>query len=288
MAQSQDAMTYRRRLRSELRALRKGKGVPQREVAASLDWSLSKLNRIESGQVGITTLDLKGLLEFYGVTDQAEIDRFVAMARSSRETPAWWNPYRHLISERLGKYLSYEGTASVLQQYHPLLVPGLLQEEEYARAVIRAYSGDASDKQVDELVNLRMERKDRLFAREDQPELYFVLDEAALRRWVGGPDVMREQLIQLRAMAQSGDVTIEIVPFEAGAHPGMRGPFILFEFSHDEDDIVYLEAAREESIIRDDAEEIDAYRDAFARLRELSGKSSLDAVIDRALQDMTG
>lgn len=286
MAPAQDALVHRRRLRARLRQARTDRGLTQREVANAMDWSLSKLIRIESGSVGISSSDLKVLLQHYGIDDPSEVGQFLSLARAGRRDQAgWWTAYRGVTSQQYLTFLGYENAASVVQTFQPLLIPGLLQEEEYARAVFRAFG--VSTDQANELVKLRMQRQRELLERSSVPEMIFVIDEAALHRWVGGRDVMRQQLQRLRSEAGRTNVAIEIVPFTAGAHFGMKGPFVILEFAEDQDeDVLFLENSRGDAISRDEQAEIDPYRDAFAQLRDHASQKDLVAVIDRVLKEM--
>jgi transcriptional regulator with XRE-family HTH domain len=288
MTPPQDAPVHRRRLRNELRHARVKAGLTQRDVAETMEWSLSKLIRIESGSVGISTSDLRVLLPHYGIVDTAEVDRFLSLARASKEQRGWWSDYREVTSEQYLNFLGYENAASVIQTFQPLLIPGLLQSEGYARAVLRAFGGSATDKRVEESVKLRLRRQEELLERADPPEMLFVIDEAALHRWVGGRDVMRNQLNRLKGESERGNVTIEVVPFSAGAHRGMQGPFVILEFADERDeDVLYIENSRGDLIIREGQEEIEPYRDAFAELRELARQADLGTVVDRVLKQMS-
>lgn len=289
MSPVQDAAVQRRRLRGELRRAREAAGHTQRDVALAMDWSLSKLTRIESGKVGISTNDLRALLNHYGVNDAAEVDRFIKMARTSKTERAWWTGYREAISPQFLSFLSYENSASAIYHFEPMVVPGLLQEEEYARAVLQALSGSATSRRVEELVELRMKRQEELLYRQDPPEMLFIMDEAALHRWIGGHDVMRHQLLHLRQIAaEQSKVTIEVIPFTAGAHPGMKGPFVILEFADDVDeDVLFLEDFRGDVISRDEREEIDPAREALGTLRDLARKESIESAIDRTLKEMS-
>lgn len=285
MSSPQDAPVQRRRLRHELRRARQKAGLTQRDVAEAMEWSLSKLIRIESGTVGISTSDLKVLLQHYGIKEPAEADRILAMARASRDRRSWWTPYRDVTSQAYLTFLGYENSASFLQMFNPLLVPGLLQDEEYARAVIRALAGSASHERVEQLVQLRMRRQEELFGRPDPPEMLFVIDEAALHRWVGGRDVMRHQLRRLKEEAQRENVTLEIVPFSVGAHAGMQGPFVILEFADDQDeDVLYVEDPRGSVISRDEQQEIASYRETLGNLRDLAKGDKPESLIDNALK----
>jgi hypothetical protein len=231
--------------------------------------------------------DLQALLGYYGVDNPGEVERFRALARAGKDQPAWWRAYREAASQQYLTFLGYESSASVIRMFQPLVIPGLLQEEDYARAILRASGGSATEKRVEEWVELRMRRQE-LLERPDPPELYFVLDEAALHRWVGGREVMRHQLHRLKKDAELEHVTLEIVPFSAGEHPGMKGPFSILEFADDRDgDVLFQENPRGDTISRDEEEEIQPYRKAFDQLRELASKEDPEALIDKALQEMS-
>jgi transcriptional regulator with XRE-family HTH domain len=286
MPPAQDAMMQRRRLKSELRRIRMKAGFRQQDVAKAMDWSLSKLIRLESTGK-IATSDLRALLQHYKITNQKEIDRFVAMARASKEE-GWWSKYREATSTEFLIFLGYEYSASVIYQFEPLLIPGQLQDKEYAREVLTAYGGSVPSTRLEEWVELRLERQSELFERTNPAEMYFVLDEAALHRWVGGRDVMRRQLKKLKEFAARDHVTIEVVPFSAGAHPGMKGPFIVLEFPEYDEDALFLENARGNMISRDNQEEIASFRESFEQLRALAGKVEFEAIVDKVLKEMSG
>jgi transcriptional regulator with XRE-family HTH domain len=288
MSSAQDAPVRRRRLRTELRRARARAGLKQRDVAEAMDWSLSKLIRIETGSVGISTTDLKALLQHYGIVDTAEVDRFLSLARAAKEQGGWWTDYREVASPQLLTFLGYENSASVIQTFQPLVIPGLLQTEEYARALLRALGGSPTDTLVEERVKLRMRRQEELLERSDPPDMFFVIDEAALHRWVGGRDVMRRQLQRLKDESARDNVTIDVVPFTADAHPGMQGPFVILEFADERDeDVLYLESWGGGIMSREEREEIEPFRLAFAHLRELARTADTETVIDRVLKQMS-
>jgi transcriptional regulator with XRE-family HTH domain len=285
MTSALEAPVQRRRLRSELRRARTKARMTQKEVADAMDWSLSKLIRIEQGSVGISTNDLRALLQHYSIADPAEVERFLDLARAGKAPRGWWTAYREIVSPQFLALLSVEGSASVIQTFQQLLVPGLLQDEEYARAVLRRYGGSVTDKRVDELVKLRMRRQEELFERPDPPEMFFVLDEAALHRWVGGREVMRRQLQRLKHEAERANVTIEFVPFTAGLQPGMQSSFYVLEFADERaEDVLFLESSLGDVVSRDEQEEIAPYQEAFGQLRELAGKEDLARKIDELLE----
>jgi transcriptional regulator with XRE-family HTH domain len=283
-----DSRVQRRRLQRELRHMRELLKYTQKDVADAMDWSLSKVVRIESGTVAISISDLRSLLQHYRITDADEIERLVEMARASKERPTWWSNYKEATSSQYLTFLAYENAASSIYQFEPLLIPGLLQDEDYARAILQALAGSASDKRVEEWVELRMRRQVELFDRTDPPETLFVIDEAVLHRWVGGADVMRRQLLRLKDVAARRNVTIEIVPFTAGAHPGMNGPFVILELPDGaDDDVLYVENSRGDMISRDEQEEILPARAVLDQLRGLVRKEDAQTLIDRVLNSMT-
>jgi transcriptional regulator with XRE-family HTH domain len=260
----------RRRLRSELRAARQKAGLTQDQVAAALDWSQSKVIRIEAGSVGISTTNLKALLSLYGINDQELIDKLVALGKAAKER-GWWSSYRDVLSTAKGHELlqlvEYESAAAITRNFEPLLVPGLLQTEEYARAVIPEYAPHDS---VEALVEIRMKRQ-QLMARPDGPLLFFVLDEAVVHRLVGGKDVMRRQLSKLIELGRNPRVTIEIVPFSSGAHPGLLGPFAVLEFPDPEDGyLLCLENIWGDLIKTEESDQVQPYLEAFEQLRRMS------------------
>jgi transcriptional regulator with XRE-family HTH domain len=267
MAVVQDPTVQRRRLRVELRKARDAAGRKQADVARAMDWSPSKLIRIESGQVSISTNDLKALLNYYGVKDMARVNNLLELAKSARGS-SFYDQFADLLKPGWKEWLAYEASASVIRQYDPVYVPGLMQVEEYARAVLRDAVG-LGHEDVDRAWAIR-EHRQGLHEREDPPDMLFVLDEAALRRQVGTPKVLYHQLERLRDYATQTHLSLQILPFSRGAHPGMLGNFIMLEFDDpDLADMVHLESVNEITV-RDDTEVISRYLDRFLRLEELA------------------
>lgn len=269
MAEGGSPLLPRRRLRAELRRARQASGLTQDQVAREMDWSPSKIIRIESASSGISANDLKALLQLYGVTDSAQVDSLLALARAGRErSPS--SAYRDVAPPPLLALIEYESAAHAVRQFENMFIPGILQTEDYARAVIQDYYDEplGSDK-LRALVELRVQREG-LFDSDNPPSFHFILDEAAIRRLVGGSSVMRSQLGQLIELAGRPHITIEVIPFSAGLHPGMKGPFEIIEFADPADsDIVYLESPRGD-IFTEDPEETSMCREAFERLRKSS------------------
>jgi hypothetical protein len=234
-----------------------------------MDWSLSKIIRIEAASSGISANDLKALLRLYGVTEPEQVNLLLALARGARGR-SWWSPYRDVAPASLLQLIEYESAASVVRQFETMFIPGILQTADYAHSVIQNYYDDKprSDR-LRALVELRVKREDLLDG-DDPPSFHFMLDEAVVRRLVGGPSVMRRQLRRLIEVAEKPNVTVEIIPFSAGLHPGMKGPFEIIEFADPSDsDIVFLEISRGD-VISDKKEEISYYREAFGKLGKVS------------------
>lgn len=267
MTSVQDPTVQRRRLRIELRKARDTAGFRQADVARAMDWSPSKLIRIERGDVNVSTNDLKALLNHYGVKDRARVNQLLELARSARGA-SFYDQYADLLKPGFKDYLAFEASASVIRQYDPILVPGLLQIEEYGRALITG-AGKHGPETVDKLWAVRQHRQEVL-ERDNPPEMLYVLDEAALRRHVGGAQVMRRQLERIKEFAAEEHITIQIIPFIRGAHPGMAGNFILLEFADPNlDDLLHLESINQITI-RDDTDMIARYLDRFIQLEELA------------------
>ena len=286
MAVVQDPSVQRRRLRTELRKAREAAGLKQGEVAKAMDWSPSKLIRIEGGQVSISTNDLRALLTHYNVKDSRRTTSLLELAKSSRGS-SFYDQYASALKPGFRDYLAYEGVASVIRQYDPLLVPGLLQTEEFARAIL-AYAGGLDADGIEQGWTVRQHRQEAVHDRDDPPELTFVIDEAAVRRHVGRSDrTMVRQLEQLKDYASRPYITIRVLPFVSGAHPGMLGNFILLEFSEsDLADLVHLESV-DDITIKDDGDLIARYLDRFETLERLS-LSPEDSVVflDKVIAEM--
>jgi transcriptional regulator with XRE-family HTH domain len=224
-------------LAGELRRLREAAELTIDEVGEKLECSASKVSRIETGHVGVTPRDTRDMLELYGITgDEQEV--LVQLAREAR-TRGWWHAYNEVFT---GTFVGLEADASSLHAYQALLVPGLLQTERYAHAVIRAMRPDADEAEVRRRVAARMARQE-LLVDPSPPEYWAVIDEAVLHRVVSGPDVMAEQLYRILTVAKMPHVTIQVVPFGSGAHPGMEGPFLILGFPEQADpDVVYVDS----------------------------------------------
>ncbi|WP_372349869.1 helix-turn-helix domain-containing protein [Streptomyces sp. KL116D] len=273
------AALLRLQLRTELRKARIAAGLTQRQVADRMEWSPSKLIRIEAGEVGISVNDLRPLAAAYGLSDRRKLEELLDMARGSRRMP--FTEYRDLYSKDFMQRLALESAASVHRQFAPLLLPGLLQTEEYMRAVIGAYGKDMPEDDVDRIVESRLARQDVLEDPEGR-EFSFVLDESLVRRVMGGRGVMRAQLEHLASLSEREHITLQILPFSVGAHPGIQGPFSLFEFKAEGmEDALFLEDSRGITIASTSAEETRQYLERFWELEDLSLKDGVGVVLRR-------
>ena len=252
-----------------------------------MDWSLSKLIRIENGSVGISTNDLKVLLSHYGIVDGDRIEELIALARAAKER-SWWRVYSGIASPKLLQFVEYEAAALITRNFEPILIPGLLQTEKYASEIFRKLGAQIPKDHADALNALRMKRQELLEQDGPPPWFFFIIDEAVVRRLVGGQDVMRDQIRHLIELADKDNVTMEIVPYSAGLSLGMERPFVVFEFSEAADeDVLYLESSAGDLINRDDQEEIYTYREIFEDLRRKSlGKEGTMDFLHELLDEM--
>lgn len=253
-----------RRLRHELRRLREEAGLTHSEVARRLEWSPSKVSRIETGQSRVQTGDVRDLLEIYGVTDQATCESLVQLAREARRR-GWWTRYTDVLGS--GTYVGLEAEAAGLHTYESMFIPGLLQTEDYARAVIRAGQTRPDPETLSRRLSARMARQE-ILERNDPPEIWAVLDESVVSRPIGGPGVMRAQLQHLIELTTKPNttLTLQILPFTVGAHPGMNGPFVIVTFNSPTDPpMVYLETATD-GLYLDEPADVERYTLRFNHL----------------------
>ena len=262
----------RRRLRSALRRARDASGLTQEQVAAAMDWSLSKLIRIEAGSVSISTNDVKALLGHYRMTDQRQINDLVELARVSRRR-TWWSQYKDTLPSAYASYIGLETEATGLSFFQSTGIPGLLQTTAYARAAVTAASVtvaatiDAEEIEVRHAI--RMRRQKEVLDRPDRPDINVVLDEATLHRQTGGSEVLREQLLHLAEVSSLPRVSIQVLPFTVGDY-APQGPFVILHFPEEDDsDVIYLEGVLVQDVL-DRPTDVAAYRQTFERMREMS------------------
>jgi len=262
-------LVERRRLRAELKQTRLDVGLTQEAVAEQMDWSLSKLIRIETGAVGISTNDLIALLRLYNVKDARRVRALVAQAKEARKQ-TWWSKYRAVLEPTYFQYIEFETSASIIRSYQTLVIPGLLQTEGYATAVTQRNRFDPDPKTVKTLVEVRMRRQELLLDRSSPPLLFFVLDESIIHRLAGDEELRQAQVEKLIQMADRPEITVEVVPFSTGIHRGLIEDFNILEFDGNDSDVLHFEGARMASFTRDEADEIALYRELFEEMRNLS------------------
>jgi transcriptional regulator with XRE-family HTH domain len=227
-------------LGAQLRRLREDSHVTVSDAAEAIRATHSKISRLERGRSGAKQRDVADLLTLYGVTDAAQREELLVLARQA-SAPGWWQPYNDVLPSWFELYLGLEKAASIIRLYEVQFVHGLLQTEDYARAVILIANAHAPAEEIERRVSVRMKRQ-QLLTQPDAPQVWAVLDEAALRRWPAGPAVMRAQLEHLLELTELPNVTLQVVPFEVGPHAAAGGPFTILRFPEpDLPDLVYLE-----------------------------------------------
>nr|WP_240979647.1 helix-turn-helix transcriptional regulator [Streptomyces sp. HNM0574] len=211
-----------------LQHLREKAGLSYEEAGRALDVTHATIRRMEKAEVGLKVPYVEKLLHTYGLEEEGEVEEFLGLARQANR-PGWWHRYRDVLPEWFSAFVSLESESRVIRAYEPHYVPGLLQTENYARAVLRSGMPHAPEEEIQRQVALRMERQ-TVLTREEPPLLWVVVDETVLRRPIGGEEVMREQIDYLAEVSARPNVQLQIMPFSAGPHPAMYGPFHLFRF----------------------------------------------------------
>lgn len=276
----------RRRLRNALRHARDAADLTQEQVAEAMDWSLSKVIRIETGGVGVSTSDLRQLLQLYQVADPGQVAELIELARIGRQRP-WWTRYKEVVPGGYLAYIGLEDESSALRCVNPVGMPGLLQTEEFARALADAswwtttVGGGVrpAPSVAAERADVRMIRQREVLHRPNPPEITAVLDEAVLWRQIGGPQVLKRQLEHLIALGNQPHITVHVLPFTASML-NMVSPFVILEFPDPADtDVIYAESAFEYRVI-DEPSELETHRDVFEHLRvaSLSEAESLELI----------
>lgn len=271
-------------LGSQLRRLRESRGISREEAGYFIRASESKISRMELGRVSFKDRDVSDLLSLYGVTDETERTALLGLAREAG-TAGWWHSYGDVLPTWFQTYVGLEEAASEIRTYEVQYIPGLLQAEEYARAVITLGQPSASEAEIERRVALRMQRQ-KLLVAERAPTFVAVVDESALCRPLGGPEVMRAQMRRLIEVAEQPNVTVQIMPFRFGGHAAESGAFTLLGFPEkDLPDIVYLEQLTG-AMYLDKQDEVAQYAHAMERLMadsEPPGRTAelLAAMLDR-------
>lgn len=253
-------------LGSQLRRLREARGITREAAGYSIRASESKISRMELGRVSFKTRDVEDLLTLYGITDEAERQSLLSLAREAN-VAGWWHSYSDVLPNWFPTYVGLEGAATLLRTYEVQFVHGLLQTEEYARAVVRRGMKGASVDDVERRVALRLERQKHLFS-DNAPEFHIVLDEAALRRPYGDREVMRGQLQHLIDISERPNVRLQVMPFSFGGHSGESGAFTILSFPEsDLSDVVYLEQLTS-ALYLDKREDVAQYEQALKELQQ--------------------
>ncbi|MBM9439689.1 helix-turn-helix domain-containing protein [Actinacidiphila bryophytorum] len=266
-------------LGKRLQDLREQAGISLEEAGRALDVTHATIRRMEKAEVGLKIPYVEKLLVTYGITSPEEISGFLALAREANR-PGWWHSFRDVLPDWFSAFVSLEGEAAVIRAYEPAYVPGLLQTANYARATLRAGLPHAAPEEIDRLLTLRTERQ-ALVTRTDAPLLWIVMDETVLRRPIGGRRVMREQMERLMEATELPNVRLQIMPFAAGPHPAMYGPFHIFRFQLNEiPDIAYAESLVG-GVYFDERDDVSAFLEALDRMcAQAAPAQSTKAILD--------
>ncbi|MFD8965104.1 helix-turn-helix domain-containing protein [Streptomyces sp. NPDC059568] len=263
MASNVNPTVRRRRLGQELRQLRELKGMTAEEVAERLLVSQSKISRLENGRRSISQRDVRDLCGVYEVQDHRIVDSLMQMAKDSRQQ-GWWHAFGDIP---YSVYIGLETDAASLRVYEPQVVPGLLQTRPYAEALINGALPESAAPDVEKRVGVRLRRQDRINSTENPLRLWAVVDEAALRRVVGNRQLMREQLEHLVEQSQLPHVTVQVLPFDMGAHPGISGHYAVLEFPDASDSsVVYIEGVTSDLYL-EKANDVQRYSVMYEHLR---------------------
>ena len=251
-------------LGAHLRRLREAQGVSREDAGWEIRASESKISRMELGRVGFKERDVADLLSLYGVDDADERDRLLTLARQAN-SPGWWHRYGDVLPSWFQSYLGLEASAALIRTYEVQFVPGLLQTGGYARAVVRLGHGRARPEEIDRRVALRLQRQ-AILDRDEPVQLWAVVDEAVLRRPIGGTEVMRAQLEALLEATARPNVRLQIVPFTAGGHSAAGGAYTILRFPDQElPDVVYIEQLTS-ALYLDKRDDVEHYLDTMERL----------------------
>lgn len=273
----------RRRLGTALRRHREQAGYSTDSAAAAVGWSQSKVSRIETAAIAVNPADVRTLLELYG-TPSGEMADLVNLAMEDRQ-PAWWRQYSDVLPDNFSGYLGLESEALRLSGYESEVIPGLLQIDPYARAILAQHPLTLMPYEIDQATRLRLARQARLTG-DDPLQLDVVVNEGALRRVIGGPEVMRDQLAHLIEAISLPNVILQVLPFAAGAHPATNGSFLVLEFPDEADPrIAYIDILAA-ALYREGLREVGAYQLAHERLKALAlGPEESAAFITRMIEE---
>ncbi|MFJ5988841.1 helix-turn-helix transcriptional regulator [Lentzea sp. NPDC092896] len=286
MPRKESPVVLQKRLLGELKQTRDELGLSQQAVADAMDWSVSKLIRIEKGENKISVTDVQALLFHYGVRDDDRVTELVGMTRAIRQSKsAWMEKYRGSFSEQFAKYVELETAAVRIRQSQLNVVSGLLQTPDYAHALVKSYGN--TDAVVERGVEIRMHRQSVLDP--DGPEISIILDESVLHRVIGNEGVLRRQLQRIKEVASLDHVTVQILPFSAGIHPAMKGSFSILEFSEGEEDFALLLEHPGRDELMTAGPELKEFLNYFIQLEDFAlPAGETPKVIDRRLKELGG
>jgi transcriptional regulator with XRE-family HTH domain len=274
----------RRRVRLALRGAREAKGLTQGQIAEAMEWSLSKVMRIEKGDVNIAPADLRVLLSYLDVTDPAKVRTLMDDARTARsERWSAGSQYKEYLTPALLQLIQFEPEATEIRNYGNVIIPGILQTAAYAEAVVRSLTEGMSEEAVRTRIDTRLRRRDQVLYREDPPDYLAILDESVLLRRVGGPAVMAEQLLEILQVTEETRILVRVVPFAEAAAIALLGPFSLLTLGSEKDELLYRESMSSDEMIHSERL-IKRHREIFEQLwaRALDDERSAELIRDRA------
>ncbi|GAA2458028.1 helix-turn-helix transcriptional regulator [Actinomadura vinacea] len=277
----------RRRLGNELRRIREERGLTLQQAARMLHRSHSAMSKLETGKRGIYRPSLENMLDRYGIEDPAQREALFRLAEEARsDAKGWWQAYDGTVSPETMDLISLEADSTLIEFFDLVLIPGLLQTEDYMRAVIRARRVEQSPERIERMVDVRM-RRQQVIRRAAPTRLHSVVDEAALHRMVGGPKVMRGQLQHLTEVSLLGHVALQVVPYGVGAHAGMTSSFQLLHVGVHEDLRVVVVDSLTQIAYSEEADEVRAYCEAFEALKaDAFSQADSGTLIERLLSEI--
>ncbi|MER8161916.1 helix-turn-helix transcriptional regulator [Streptomyces sp. NPDC094472] len=272
-------------LGKRLQDLREKAGLSFEQAGRALDVTHATIRRMEKAEVGLKLPYVEKLLRTYGVIDPEEVEGFLSLAREANKA-GWWHRFRDVLPEWFNTFVSLEVEANLIRAYEPHYIPGLLQTDDYARAVLRAGMPHAPESEIERNVALRMERQ-ALLTRDNPPMLWVVMDETVVRRPIGGSETMRAQIARLIEEAEAPHIRLQIMPFDAGPHPAMYGPFHIFRFPIPElPDIAYTESLVSGSYF-DQRDDVSAFLEALDRMcAQAAPAQTTQAILSRIRKEI--
>ncbi|MEV6131075.1 helix-turn-helix transcriptional regulator [Streptomyces violaceusniger] len=272
-------------LGKRLQDLREKAGLSFEQAGRALDVTHATIRRMEKAEVGLKLPYVEKLLRTYGVIDPEEVEGFLSLAREANKA-GWWHRFRDVLPEWFNTFVSLEVEANLIRAYEPHYIPGLLQTEDYARAVLRAGMPHAPESEIERNVALRIERQ-ALLTRDNPPMLWVVMDETVVRRPIGGSETMRAQIARLIEEAEAPHIRLQIMPFDAGPHPAMYGPFHIFRFPIPElPDIAYTESLVSGSYF-DQRDDVSAFLEALDRMcAQAAPAQTTQAILSRIRKEI--